>query len=67
MRKNNVYCHKLATLRLTKELKVFFAFAKSLPTSGTLPEKKEDTRKYTIEDFNTSTRPEPAHYRTFFQ
>ena len=38
-RKNNTFCRQLANTRLTKELKAFFAFAESLPTSATLPSK----------------------------
>ena len=34
--KNNVFCRELTNTRLTKELKAFFAFAESLPTSATL-------------------------------
>ena len=31
-----------------------------------IPESKYGTRKYLIKDFNTSTRPKPARYLTFF-
>ena len=34
--KNNVFCGKIANTHPTKELKAFFAFAESLPTSATL-------------------------------
>ena len=34
--KNDVFCCKLANTHPTKELKAFFAFAESLPTSATL-------------------------------
>ena len=36
-RKNDIFCRKLANMRPTKELKAFFAFTESLPTSATLP------------------------------
>ena len=34
--KTNVFCCKLANMHPTKELKAFFAFDESLPTSATL-------------------------------
>ena len=35
--KTTFFCRELANTRPTKELKAFFAFAESLPTSATLP------------------------------